>query len=223
MKKLMFVCVILPMLFAVSCKKDDKDEPKPQVKSDYLNLKVGNYWVYEHYKIDSLGNETHTSYVDSVVITRDTMINNLLYYVFEGVEMSGSQWKTLGYYRDSAKCLVDRNGNVIFSEINFSDTINEIVSYITPPDTLFYIYTLMEDPGKTITVPAGTFNALNAKGYLTMHYSYIAPGNEIYHVELNRYFGFGVGEILSTWTFANEYYSSRAYYEKRLVRYHMSD
>jgi hypothetical protein len=57
MRKLFFIGFALAIL--TSCQKND--ENPLQKKSVYLPLEIGNYWVYEHYKIDTLGNETKLS------------------------------------------------------------------------------------------------------------------------------------------------------------------
>lgn len=224
MKKLMWILVLCGILATFACKKDDPDDPASAGNSEYLQLKPGNYWVFDVYKIDSLGIATLTNLPDSVTVARDTLINNTVYYVLEGrTGPTGYDWKILGCYRDSSKCLVNERGEVLFSETNFSDTINTWMDYwIAYPDTLFFGFTKMKDPGQLVTVPAGTFKALNAKSLLTMYYPYNPPGNETRHITLNRFFGLGVGEILSSYAFANEYYQTGSWYERRLVRYYVT-
>lgn len=221
MNKLVITGVLLYMIFAVSCKKDENgnDEPTPQPVSAYLQLSPGNYWVYEHYKIDSLGNETQVQRTDSIVITGDTMINNQLYYIFEGTMFGASPRRVLGYFRDSAKHLVNHEGWIAFSETNFSHPINSLVDYHPQTDTLFTSHTLMEDPGTPVTVPAGTFTALNAKYYLTLYYHNMNLGDEIGQVGLNKFFGQGVGEILYEYIMVSEYYHDKTTRGRRLVRY----
>jgi hypothetical protein len=73
MKKLVFVSIAFLSVFAISCTKDDAD-PVPVVKSDYYQLKVGNYWVYQGMNIDTNGVATPTAMVDSAFIEKDTLI-----------------------------------------------------------------------------------------------------------------------------------------------------
>ncbi len=224
MKDLLLSFAMIFMVLLFSCKKEEPVNPVPETKSEYLNLNIGSYWVYEHYKIDSMGHETKESMIDSVLISRDTVINNQVYYVLEGNSfLGGSQWKIQDCIRDSSKCLVSSSGQVLFSETNFTDTINKIISCLDQTDTIFTIYTVMEDPGHQVSVPAGSFEVLNAKSYLSMYYPFLNPPGSPRHLIVNRFFGRGVGEISRTYCYHQMYYESGTYYERRLVRYHRAE
>ena len=77
MKRVFLLAMILAV-FTASCKKEDSETPlTPVPQEDYLQLKVGNFWVYEGYKVDSLGNEIPTTYLtDSLIIIGDTNIGS---------------------------------------------------------------------------------------------------------------------------------------------------
>ena len=84
MRNLVFLGLALVFLF--SCKKETEElqENNNQVPVSYMPLKIGNYWIYQTYKIDSLGNESIDGAVDSVRVTKDTLINGNTYFVLEG-------------------------------------------------------------------------------------------------------------------------------------------
>ena len=49
-----------------------------------MPLSIGNYWVYDVYKTDTLRNVTITSSSDSAYVDRDTTINGSLFYILKG-------------------------------------------------------------------------------------------------------------------------------------------
>src|SRR5688572_1824471 len=69
--------------FAISCDDDEDDNCTPNppniVYSDYSQLKVGNYWIYQRFNFDFAGNETATMTFDSCYVEKDTVINNVAY------------------------------------------------------------------------------------------------------------------------------------------------
>ena len=52
MKNQLFFLFTALAILALSCKKN-ADDPIPTVQADYFQLKVGNYWIYEGYRVDS--------------------------------------------------------------------------------------------------------------------------------------------------------------------------
>ena len=67
-----------------------------------MPLSTGSYWVYDVYIVDSTGNETKTDYSDSIIITKDTLIREYNYAVFEGIRYPTLGWRTLMILRDSS-------------------------------------------------------------------------------------------------------------------------
>jgi hypothetical protein len=51
MRKLLALVMAITSL--LSCNKEDDKE----IKTDYLPLRIGNYWIYQEYNIDTMGNE----------------------------------------------------------------------------------------------------------------------------------------------------------------------
>ena len=203
------------MLFALmtSCQTEDVN---PELrKSNYLPLEVGNYWVYQHYRIESVGNEFLLEEVDSVVITKDTIIRNERYLVMEVIS-TNPMWNKTEIVRDSAKHLVNHLGHIHFSETNFSAVLYTYYECQNEfNDTLFSISFQMQDPEVEVTVPAGTFEVLNYKGTLEVLLYFEENSNRI----LNRYYAPNIGKILHTYYYLPSDYT----FERRLARYHIDN
>jgi hypothetical protein len=204
-----------------SCKKDDDKKKSEITNSDYLPMKVGNYWVYQEYEIDTIGNERQTSIFDSAVITKDTLINSKIYYRLDNfvyysisdvikVDLLGTV-----YYRDSSKNLISSKGQIVFSEDNFSDTLFKKAELLQG-DTIYWITFKMERPLGNVNTPAGIFNnLLNFKGTVICNPKYTSIKNPRY---VNIFYAKEVGEILQS----NIYVLGGGSVEKRLVRYQVN-
>ena len=84
MKNLMPFAAML-LLINFSCTKEEKKTPQSQnAYSGFIPLSIGNYWVYEQVRIDTLGNETIGSMLDSAYVSADTIINGNTYYLLSG-------------------------------------------------------------------------------------------------------------------------------------------
>ncbi len=209
-----FVTVLFSLLLFSSCNKDEDSSPQ-KTKLSHLPLKTGNYWVYEHFKIDNFGNEEKLTTIDSVVITRDTIINDMKYYVVEGNYID-KRFRILDILRDSSGYLVNDKGQIKFSEDNFSDIL--LVQNTTFGDSTYAtVYYKMEKQDDPITVPAGTFNdILNYKGTAKFY-----GNNDPFYKDKNTYYAKDVGIILDTYYWISK--AKKYKYERRLVRYHISD
>lgn len=123
--------------------------------ASYGQLKVGNYWVYEKYKVDSVGNIVSAlPGLDSCYISSDTVINGNTYYKMFRPNIPVTSQIT--YLRDSANCIVDHIGRILFSASDFT-SIFDFHYAITGPDTLYSIQSNMADHNLARTVAAGTF------------------------------------------------------------------
>jgi hypothetical protein len=81
MKKLFLLVCMLVLL--ISCQKEEPKPSNPTPQTNYLPLKIGNYWVYQRFHVDPLGNENLLNGTDSVVVKSDTTIRNKQYFVLE--------------------------------------------------------------------------------------------------------------------------------------------
>jgi hypothetical protein len=208
MRKSLALAMVLSSLL-VSCNKDDDKA------ISYLPLNIGNYWIYQEYLIDTAGTETLNTVIDSVIINRDTIINDKKYYVFEGnVFWNRHQRGIYKIVRDSSGYIIDQNGMVLFAENDFADTIayKAVINPGDSDDTLYISTFRMERITESITVPAGTFNVLNCRN--TVNTSMDTPDVK-YPRYLKNYYSEGVGLILFNYC----YMQSPTIYEERLIRY----
>ncbi len=209
--------IAFSLLLVSSCCKDDNDiDTAPQVSQlQHLPLKTGNYWVYNTYEIDTLGNETVISTVDSTIISGDTIINGLTYYILKG-NYAGGQTRILDILRDSSGYLVNNKGKIKFSEDNFTDTLS--IRNTTFGDSTYATITYkMEKHNGPFTVPAGTFDdILNYKGSIKFY-----GANNPFYKDKNTFYSKDIGLILDTYYWISK---ARFYrYERRLVRYNVNN
>ena len=103
-----FLLGIIVIILISSCKKEEDVIEQPTTKSvDYTPLTVGNFWVYENYSIDTLGNETVLIQKDSIVVDRDTVIGSYTYFILEGTSYPTiNVWGIVDIVRDSSDYLV---------------------------------------------------------------------------------------------------------------------
>jgi hypothetical protein len=209
--------VVVAMIFLAAC--DKNDEPDPQIRLNYQPLSLGSYWVYENFSIHPDGSENPMSRIDSVAITRDTIIRGEKYFVFEAINTASeqSQWSILRIVRDSLSYLVNEKGAILFAENHFNEILYEHfeVSYNT--DTVAELYYQMKVDPSNYTVPAGSFDVLNYQGEVI---SYMVPDPEqpaLYY--LNNLYARDVGRVLRT----GIWLTSGALWEQRLVRYYINE
>ncbi|PWJ43195.1 hypothetical protein [Sediminitomix flava] len=209
MRKLFLIGLVFTLLF--SCDKDDSSLTSPSL-GNYFPLAIGNYWVYEHYQIDSLGNEIRRNQLDSVIISRDTLINGLQYFVLEGNYSffnNEEHWGIIDILRDSASYLVNDKGRIRFSATNFTDALDSFVETYQG-DTIFVTTYQMDDLESQVIVPAGEFETLNYKG-TTLDFT-LGTQSPVYN---NCYYAKNVGKVLESCTALN----LPILLEKRLIRY----
>ncbi|MFN8206185.1 MAG: hypothetical protein U0T82_02070 [Bacteroidales bacterium] len=205
----------MAVLLLLSCKEEIDpgfSENDAQLVAEYLPMQIGNYWIYQHYSIDSAGQATPLNRIDSIVISRDSSINGHTYFVFEKeTGYPGNPREIESILRDSAGTIVDQHGKIRFAVNNFSDTIYRF-THLFEGDTIYILSAVMERLTAPISVPAGTFEALNLRS--TVRVPYAVPG-----VKYPRYFdncySRKIGKIVSGYFYLN----SPVRYEKRLIRY----
>ena len=216
MKRVKILGIAVLILTLASCNKnDDNNSDNTQLvpwDAGYIPFYPGNYWVYEQYKIDTLGNETLLNTYDSVVITGTTNINGIPYLVFEGIWMSGPDLvDTVYMLRDSLGYYVDPSGWIYFSDENFTDTLASSTLIING-DTLYESWYKMESEPQIVSVPAGTFDVLNYRG--TIHT--INPNPHVADIRYkDKLYSKNVGQVLDTYF----YLGSPDRFERRLKHY----
>ena len=194
-------------LLLVSCNKNDNNEinNEPISIPDYTPMQVGYFWVYEHVRVDSLGNETPLPYIqDSAYISKDTIIRGNKYFKFH--RRTFGVFPNREYLRDSNGFLVNEKGMVLFSSDNFEDVLYVDTSY-----QVFEIHYQMDHIDSLINVPFGIFETLNYKGT-------VYPDDPSYPwgiLYIHNFHAKEVGIIKSTYWY---YFTAFNTFERRLVR-----
>ena len=212
--KILFLLVIT--LCTISCKKKDSVESGPSAP-DFTQLKVGNYWVYEFYKVDTNGIATDLHETDSSYIYKDSIINGIRYYLnvsnpYQFLFSMHFQYPDTIAYRDSSGCLLalgsDGKSRIYFARDDFKDVFN------TDSIPGFYLRILkMTGNDSIVTVPAGTFTTQSM-----CNYAYPLDPDYLWGIRRSyAVYGAGVGKIKHTYL----YYSDPDYFEALLVRYHV--
>jgi len=220
MKPNPFLIACLCLAVSISaCKKDSETTPAtidPVVYPNFSQLKVGNYWVYEQFLIDTNGNATTLNRFDSCYVEKDTIINGMTYYkVVKPKPPHNSVYEFL-YQRDSLDYIVNAEGEILFSSNDFSTEFTSWYYITLPSDTLCHIAKKMTDKDMVITIPAGTFTTSNAKETYYMYPNYSGWGAE--RARHNRY-AVNIGPVVETAPF---YVNDPNYLERRLARYHIN-
>lgn len=211
MRNLFFVGLVLILLFG--CKKEDESPNGTSETYNYFPLAIGNWWVYENYNIDNIGNETLSAVLDSLYIDNDTIISGTQYYMLEGSTLTIGGAGTLKFLRDSSGFIVNEKGHKIIAQNNFTDTLyNE--SRIMNGVHYFDISGIMKTVDTDITVGAGVFEVIECEQKITI-FAADAPNTGIrYH---NNYYANNIGQIVGE----GSWYSSGGYFESRLLRYNI--
>ncbi len=206
--------IALILLLSSSCKKDEiieSPDPMTETPLRYTPMRIGDYWIYENFKVDTLGNDSSLQIMDSVYISNDTVIDGSTYYVLRGTHYPVHQrpGEILQILRESNGELINSVGKIIFSSINNRDTLDSHY-LINHSDTLYFTYNKMASTPTQITVPSGTLDCLDLQQTFVM-YQNISPINpRIFH----HYYGSGIGLIQSSIAFLSE----SSHIERRLIR-----
>lgn len=206
MKKSILIAFAAVLLF--SCSKDD--ENKPIVYPDYANLKVGNYWVYQHFFIDTTGADSALDVYDSCYIEKDTVVNGNTYYKMIRPRIGQPSFKTY-YWRDSLDYIVNKTGEICFSAEDFTSVFDTIYSY-NSHDTMFTGTSRMVDKDMIITTPAGNYVTRTLQWRFDIE-EWISPYSPRFS---NKRFSKDIGIVSET---LDIYSTIPTYKERRLVRY----
>jgi len=195
------------IIFCLSCSDDEASLMTPH---NYVPMAIGNYWIYQTHIIKLVGTETLHPKMDSVVITGDSIINGMNYYVYEGTDFISKEWRILALRRADGDDIIDPEGLTHFSSTNFSDTLYR---YTIEPRTGEWICIdyRMHDSPEQIEVPAGEFDVLDYRGSFQTNIPTPYPLPRFIH----NYYSSDVGLVLRN-TFL---FSSGTTIEERLVRY----
>jgi hypothetical protein len=207
MKKLMPGMIAILVILAISCKKNS-EEPVLVEKIDYYQLKTGNYWIYEGFRIDTSGIATSTGKYDSAYIEKDTTIRGLTYFkLLENPYLIFPE-QVFMYLRDSSGYLVNSSGAILASDNNFTDILAVDTGYMQ----LYVGYLKMTGKDSVVTVSANTFQSITSSRQIVPSPPNLAqlPVRPVYDI-----YGKGAGKVKSH-TF---FYSGVMSMEARLIRY----
>jgi hypothetical protein len=222
----MRIAILLFVILCFSCRK--KTEPFIELKvfapeeipveyPEYMPLKVGNYWIYERFKMELNGISESTGQIDSCYVIKDTLIRNERYwklkkfdFVFNRVEF----W----FQRDSLHYIINQAGIILFSSGDFSSIFLSRYHVGPDSDTVSYIFDKMNDKDLPVTTAAGTFTTSNMQTSVTLFPKYLSPNvpNPRY---LNKRFAKDVGIITETEPF---YVAFNFMHGRRLIRYYLN-
>jgi hypothetical protein len=208
-----FIIILLAGIIITSCNKDNDAAPETATPtySNYSALAVGNYWVYENFRVDSSGIAITTNTFDSCYVEKDTIIwSRTFYKVYRPTILADYL-----YLSDSLHYIIEPGNKIIFSSIDFTSLISSRYSIDFNGDTLYYTEWKMADSAMNITVPAGTFLTVNSKETFYMTPMLSMSGSVRY---MNHLYAAGVGLVAETKPF---FASDPLYTERRLVRYYV--
>ena len=164
----LFAGLGISLALIASCKKDNPEPevednntpPETQSVKDYFPMTAGSYWVYQQTMYDTSGNvKPQTWKNDSVVVLNDTVIGSNTYHFVAEYNFVGQATPFFHYYRDSADCVTDDQGNIIFSvnpELIYKDILTS--------DTVAYVNYSYNSSPTSVTVPLGTYSCVDFKG-----------------------------------------------------------
>lgn len=201
----------------LSCKKEtaNPDEKPIGLTTEHYPTKAGSYFVYHWYSIDSNKVETPLSDVDTIYILGDTLLNGKTYTIYK--ESFRQSWfKGLAFRRDSAGYIVDQNGKVLYSYVNFNDTFGSETG-----NAPWVFHSKMINGQDKIQVPAGSFSAVERRMYC--YNDQIIPltacGDTV--IVLGTYYAPALGEIKLETGYLQEIRWKCNRMERRLVTYHI--
>lgn len=208
-----FLLACLITLF-ISCSNDDNTTPEPE--ENFYALAVGNSWVYEHFRRESIQSNIFnaTGVIDSVKIINTEVINNEVFYKFRvrtsGNETNAALCATNGerfqYFRDSLGYLITDFGGVEFSRENDQE-------FLLRENPSLNIYTARGDGNELISTAAGDFDCEWMKVY-TKDVSTL----EVLPALDKNYYTDGIGRVLNTCSFVSQ---DIHIMERRLKSYHI--
>lgn len=224
-------CVVISLL--PSCKKD-KQSSSPACTSsnqpivtypNYSNLKVGNYWIYQRYEINTngFGGETMLNITDSCYIEKDTLINGYTYYKYMSSKVgapgfSGSNQNpiTAEFYRDSLSYLVNQNGRIEFSSQDFTTIFKTEYVIASGTDTVCKIVVKMGDQNLSVVTPSGNYLTSSMKEIYNMYPNWSSNGAIRYR---DTRYAENIGKVTEGfYLFAG----TPMWWERRLIRYHLN-
>jgi hypothetical protein len=204
------------VLYTSSCKDDKQPDPTPDPiqYDDYARLKTGNYWIYQLYDVDSLGNGPALNQFDSTYVSKDTQMNGHTYHFLASTTLfTNNSW-----LRDSLHYLVDEYGKICFSSEDFTTAFVSVPLFFNQgtTDTTAWLTQKMAGKDNPFITPMGEFTTSDFQIIYDMYPNYNQVGT---HRVVHKRYSKNIGIVSETIPF---YISQVRYQEKRLIRYHVN-
>jgi hypothetical protein len=193
--------IIFVLAFTLSCSSDDDNGTAAAASQPtdpgFYGLQVGNWWVYKNYKRNS-NTEIYddTGVIDSISIVGTEQINGNTYFKFRrnttgnetGITFCNDNGEHFEYLRDSVGNLINEDGDVRFTNTNFSERVLDSYSWGT-------LYEILRENEASKTVEAGVFNCNYSERYAK------SPAGEQFPGLDRFYYAEGIGLIFKTTSF----------------------
>ncbi|MEO1030933.1 MAG: hypothetical protein AAFX55_05995 [Bacteroidota bacterium] len=186
---------LIVFLLVLSCSNSEDNEEE---NSNFYALTVGNQWQYRWYNADNEGNDGPMDLWESIMIVGTEEINDNLYYKFSRT-ISGNFNGNYGflpengehfeYYRDSLGYLINRLGEIKFSNNEtlpyvsetFSSTITENGQNIP---TIVTGYGELQEEAENYSTNAGSFESLKVVVFYERGDGFVFPArNRVYYTD----------------------------------------
>ncbi|MEP4534723.1 MAG: hypothetical protein ABJ004_16650 [Cyclobacteriaceae bacterium] len=202
--KLKALTIVFATISLLTSCSDEAVSPTQNV-TEFTNLEIGNYWVYDWFEIEPDGTESSFNKSDSLYIEKDTTIFNRTYFVRSGTFLGKSKRELLF---DSANSIfLYPSRELLFT---LDESVEITVNYGSEENPIAIGTYSLDRNETTIVVPAGEFECLNYRG-LTESLEADYP----YGTRINsNLYSKGTGLILMQ----TQFYSSPNDLEMRLVK-----
>lgn len=191
----------------ISCGKDKLETiPVVVVYGNYSALDTNNFWVYEHFSLDTNGVLQSLSQFDSVYVEKDTTWNTKRYFKVIQKDYDNGGITVAKYLRDSSGYTIDSAGAVILATVNLGATLKQYVKFgLNTSDTFAQVTEQVIAETITDSVPVGKFQTINYKTTYVMGSNYQQGGKTRY---VNNKYAEKVGLIYKTlpFNYANSNY-----------------
>lgn len=139
------VLVVMSFVMSLQSCSDTEVLQNPDY-SQAIQLRKGNFWVYDFATTDLLSGNRKYHQDDSIFVAKDTIIGNSVYFIVENL------YGLHEIKREMSGMIVGVDGAVEFSATNFVDTLFKNAD--------LGLYGIMAKEEAKITVPAGSFSTV---------------------------------------------------------------
>lgn len=203
-------------IVAYSCKKEKRNEEPLPANATYLPLKTGNYWVYQRFEATHSGSLNPLNEYDSCYVEKDTLIAGHVYFKMYSHNPVFADL-SIKYLRDSLHYIINSNGDITFSALDFSTPFNSGYLLASPSDTICSYVAKMEDKDIMTWAPAGIFPTSSFRNTSRFYPNWVVLNQ--HERQFNVRYSKNVGII--TESFPGSFMDS-VYMERRLVRYKLN-